>query len=104
MFALLFEESTNVLLNTERRHEERSQWEQERFEVEQEQAEIERQKQLRREQEELEQLRELRKKAVPRAQPIRKYTSVRIQRSDKVPTSPHSPQFSNRPRRVTPME
>ena len=92
-------ETTEIHLNTERRHEERLKSNQERLEHEQERSEIERQKQLRREQEEEEMVRQLRRNAVHHAQPIRNYRQVQIHPSEKPPTIPETPKFSHRTRR-----
>ena len=83
-----------IQLNTEKRIEERVQWEKWRNEKEQEKHELETQRQRQKEQEERENEKQLRRQMEPKAKPIRKYKEVAIKSSDKPLTQPHSPMFA----------
>ncbi len=85
-----------MALNTERRHEERSEFDKWRKEKEQEQALRQLAAEKARQEEEEERLKQMRAEAEVKAQPIRRYRSLRIKPSDAPLTNPKTPNFSTR--------
>ena len=86
---------SEVQLNTEKRIEDRVQWEKWRNEKEQEKHELEMQRTRQKEAEQRENEKVMRKRMEPKAQPIRKYKEVAIKSSDKPLTQPQTPQFAS---------
>lgn len=85
-------------LNTERRAEEREDFDRKRYEMEsQKMAVLEQQRQLE-EEEEQKNIAKLRSELVHKAQPIHRFKGVCVQPSDKPLTMAESPRFSDRRR------
>ena len=83
-------------LSTERRAEDRQEWEAYKAEKEQETAALRHAAEEQKRREEEEEVARMRQQAVHKAQPVRKFKPVHVKPSDKPVTLPCTPKFSDR--------
>eukprot|EP00088_Acartia_fossae_P040797 TRINITY_DN4252_c0_g1_i3.p1 TRINITY_DN4252_c0_g1~~TRINITY_DN4252_c0_g1_i3.p1 ORF type:complete len:767 (+),score=251.71 TRINITY_DN4252_c0_g1_i3:80-2380(+) len=91
-------EVSNFKLHSDRRAEERQQYEQERLKREVDLEQAKREREVRKKQEEENEVARLRRQAVPKAQPIKAYKGVQIKPSEKPLTMPVSPRLAAKAR------